>query len=65
MTKLVNFLACLLLGHQAEKDNFDHYIGDCNRCQTDVRPSWMIQMENEDRLEALAVKHLERTREAK
>lgn len=65
MTKLVNLLACLLFGHQAERNNFDHYIGDCDRCTADVRPSWMVQMENEDRLEALAIQYLERTREAK
>lgn len=62
MTKLVQYLACLLFGHQAAKDNLDHYIGDCDRCEEDVRPYWMVQMEQEDRLEALAVRHLERMR---
>jgi hypothetical protein len=60
--KFLTWVACILLGHLSPKDNLDHFTGDCARCGLDVRPSWMVELEHLDRLEAMAIRALERER---
>jgi hypothetical protein len=53
---------CFLFGHDADQDRQEHYLGDCRRCGQDARPSWMIEMEMYDRLEAMAIRAIEKRR---
>ncbi len=63
MGKLLTWIACLVFGHLSPKDNLGHFIGDCARCHEDARPAWMVEMEWMDRLEAMALREIQKKRE--
>jgi hypothetical protein len=57
-------LICFLFGHDADLDRCENLVGDCRRCGSDVRPSWLVELDMHDRLEAMAVRAIEKRRRA-
>jgi hypothetical protein len=64
MGKLIAWVACLLFGHEAPRDGFGHFSGNCSRCHEDARPSWLVELEWMDRLEAMALREIQKKRKA-
>lgn len=58
--RFLNAVLCFLFDHEVPRYLPESEPWICTRCGTDARPTWVIQLDTEDRLERIYLKMREK-----